>query len=47
MFSFVVYMKRNIPAQWEYFTTVIYLASPLSSGVNGMNIAVEGGYTCI
>ncbi|MDO5845254.1 MAG: SDR family oxidoreductase, partial [Methanocorpusculum sp.] len=49
---FAEYAKGAIPLgrygkEGELDTTVIYLASPLSSFVNGMNIAVDGGYTCI
>ncbi|MDO5846024.1 MAG: SDR family oxidoreductase [Methanocorpusculum sp.] len=49
---FTEYAKGAIPLgrygrEGELDTTVIYLASPLSSFVNGMNIAVDGGYTCI
>lgn len=31
----------------ELDTTAIFLASPCSTYVNGMNIAVDGGYTCV
>jgi len=46
------YAKAAVPIgrygkEGELDTTVIYLASPLSTYVNGMNIAVDGGYTCI
>jgi len=46
------YAKGAVPIgrygkEGELDTTVIYLASPLSTYVNGMNIAVDGGYTCI
>jgi len=46
------YAKGAVPLgrygkEGELDTTVIYLASPLSTYVNGMNIAVDGGYTCI
>lgn len=49
---FTEYAKGAIPLgrygnEGELDTTVIYLASPMSSFVNGMNIAVDGGYTCI
>lgn len=49
---FAEYAKGAIPLgrygkEGELDTTVIYLASPMSSYVNGMNIAVDGGYTCI
>lgn len=44
--------KRNIPLErygreGELDTCAIFLASPLSTYVNGQNIAVDGGYTCI
>jgi len=49
---FSAYAKGAVPVgrygkEGELDTTVIYLASPLSTYVNGMNIAVDGGYTCI
>lgn len=49
---FTEYAKGAIPLgrygnEGELDTTVIYLASELSSFVTGMNIAVDGGYTCI
>ena len=49
---FTAYAKGAVPLgrygkEGELDTTVIYLASPLSTYVNGMNIAVDGGYTCI
>ncbi|NTU88592.1 MAG: SDR family oxidoreductase [Actinobacteria bacterium] len=49
---FTEYAKGAIPIgrygmEGELDTTVIYLASPASSYVNGMNIAVDGGYTAI
>ncbi|HJJ29143.1 MAG TPA: SDR family oxidoreductase [Methanocorpusculum sp.] len=49
---FTNYAKGAVPLgrygkEGELDTTVIYLASPLSTYVNGMNIAVDGGYTCI
>lgn len=31
----------------ELDSTAIFLASPASSYVNGQNIAVDGGYTCM
>lgn len=44
--------KKNIPLQrygrsGELDTCAIFLASPSSTYVNGQNIAVDGGYTCI
>ena len=44
--------KRNIPLgrygkEGELDTCALFLASPLSSYVNGQNIAVDGGYTCV
>lgn len=49
---FSAYAKGAIPMgrygkEGELDTTAIYLASPLSTFVTGMNIAVDGGYTCI
>lgn len=49
---FKQYAKSAIPLgrygkEGELDTTVIYLASPASTFVTGMNIAVDGGYTCI
>lgn len=49
---FTNYAKGAIPIgrygrEGELDTTAIYLASPLSTYVTGMNIAVDGGYTCI
>ena len=46
------YAKGAIPAgrygkEGELDTTAIYLASPCSTFTTGMNIAVDGGYTCI
>ncbi len=46
------YAKGAIPIgrygkEGELDTTAIYLASPASTYVTGMNIAVDGGYTCI
>ena len=50
--SFTQYAKNSIPVgryghEGELDTTAIYLASPKSTFVTGMNIAVDGGYTCI
>lgn len=44
--------KKNIPLQrygrsGELDTCAIFLASPSSTYVNGQNIAVDGGYTCV
>ena len=44
--------KRSIPLErygrtGELDTSALFLASPSSTYVNGQNIAVEGGYTCI
>lgn len=49
---FANYAKGAIPMarygkEGELDTTAIYLASPASTFVTGMNIAVDGGYTCI
>lgn len=49
---FANYAKGAIPIgrygrEGELDTTAIYLASPLSTYITGMNIAVDGGYTCI
>jgi gluconate 5-dehydrogenase len=50
--EFTAYAKGAIPVgrygnEGELDSTVIYLASPASTFVTGMNIAVDGGYTCI
>ena len=50
--SFTQYAKNSIPVgryghEGELDTTAIYLASPKSTFVTGMNIAVDGGYTCV
>ncbi|HJJ35202.1 MAG TPA: SDR family oxidoreductase [Methanocorpusculum sp.] len=50
--QFAAYAKGAIPVgrygdEGELDSTVIYLASPASNFVTGMNIAVDGGYTCI
>jgi len=44
--------KQNIPVgrygkEGELDTVALFLASPASTYVNGQNIAVDGGYTCI
>ena len=44
--------KRNIPMarygkSGELDTCALFLASPFSTYVNGQNIAVDGGYTCV
>ncbi len=49
---FIEMAKRSIPlgrygVTGELDTTAIFLASPMSTYVNGMNIAVDGGYTCV
>lgn len=49
---FMNYAKGAIPIgrygkEGELDTTAIYLASPCSTFITGMNIAVDGGYTCI
>lgn len=46
------YAKGAIPLgrygkEGELDTTAVYLASPCSTFITGMNIAVDGGYTCI
>ena len=46
------YAKTMIPLsrygnEGELDSTAIFLASPFSSYVNGQNIAVDGGYTCM
>ena len=46
------YAKTMIPLsrygnEGELDTTAVFLASPASSYVNGQNIAVDGGYTCM
>lgn len=46
------YAKGAIPVgrygkEGELDTVALFLASPASSYVNGQNIAVDGGYTCI
>ena len=46
------YAKTMIPLarygnEGELDSTAIFLASPASSYVNGQNIAVDGGYTCM
>lgn len=46
------YAKTMIPMsrygkEGELDTTAIFLSSPASSYVNGQNIAVDGGYTCM
>ena len=50
--QFQAYAKGVIPIgrcgkTGELDSTAVYLASQASSYVNGMNIAVDGGYTCI
>ncbi|WP_101696976.1 SDR family NAD(P)-dependent oxidoreductase [Clostridium minihomine] len=50
--EFQNFAKNAVPiGRWgkegELDSTVIYLASSSSSYTNGMNIAVDGGYTCI
>lgn len=50
--SFSAYAKSAIPLgrygkEGELDSTAIYLSSPASTFVTGMNIAVDGGYTCI
>ena len=49
---FTAYAKGAIPLgrygrEGELDTVALFLASPASSYVNGQNIAVDGGYTCI
>ena len=49
---FTAYAKGAIPVgrygrEGELDTVALFLASPASSYVNGQNIAVDGGYTCI
>lgn len=44
--------KRSIPLErygfaGELDTCALFLASPMSTYVNGQNIAVDGGYTCV
>ena len=44
--------KRSIPLgrygrEGELDTCALFLASPMSSYVNGQNIAVDGGFTCV
>ena len=44
--------KSNIPLQrygkaGELDSCAIFLAAPTSTYVNGQNIAVDGGYTCV
>lgn len=49
---FAAYAKGAIPLgrygkEGELNTCALFLASPYSTYVNGQNIAVDGGYTCI
>lgn len=49
---FAAYAKGAIPVgrygkEGELDTVALFLASPCSTYVNGQNIAVDGGYTCI
>jgi gluconate 5-dehydrogenase len=44
--------KRSIPLgrygrEGELDTCALFLASPMSTYVNGQNIAVDGGFTCV
>lgn len=49
---FIEMAKRSIPMErygvtGELDTAAIFLASPMTTYVNGLNLPVDGGYTCV